>query len=150
MPRGAKIAAQQTVLVSDRRSREPNDLDQAKPYRYWLNADGWALIAKFSMICCRSHPWALLYVSAVTQCSHARTSSPAPDMSFATLCLTQVHVFSTGLGQLTQASAEFFVFAQPFSISMDFCAVLTVNNFGCRSHRKSHGEKWRLNSGAGN
>jgi len=40
MPRGAKIAAQQTVIVSDRRSREPNDLDQAKPYRYWLNTDG--------------------------------------------------------------------------------------------------------------
>jgi hypothetical protein len=38
MPRGAKIAAQQTVIVSDRRSREPNDPDQAKPYRYWLNA----------------------------------------------------------------------------------------------------------------
>jgi hypothetical protein len=28
-----KIAAQQTVIVSDRRSREPNDLDQAKPDR---------------------------------------------------------------------------------------------------------------------
>jgi hypothetical protein len=34
MPRGAKIAAQQTVIVSDRRSREPNDLYQAKPYHY--------------------------------------------------------------------------------------------------------------------
>src|SRR5207302_505507 len=31
MSRGAKIAAQQTVIVSDRRSREPNDLNQAKP-----------------------------------------------------------------------------------------------------------------------
>jgi hypothetical protein len=34
MPRGAKIAAQQIVIVSDRRSREPNDLSQAKPYQY--------------------------------------------------------------------------------------------------------------------
>jgi hypothetical protein len=33
MPRGAKIAAQQTVIVSERRSRESNDLNQAKPYR---------------------------------------------------------------------------------------------------------------------
>jgi len=38
MPRGAKIAAQQTVIVSDRRSREPNDLDQAKPDRQLLIA----------------------------------------------------------------------------------------------------------------
>jgi hypothetical protein len=36
MPRGAKIAAQQTVIVSDRHSRESNDLNQAKPYRPWL------------------------------------------------------------------------------------------------------------------
>jgi len=62
------------------------------------------------MICCRAHPWALLYVSAIAQCSHVRTSSLAPDMSFAALCLAQVHVFSTGLGQLTQTPAELFGF----------------------------------------
>src|SRR5579864_5313376 len=42
------------------------------------------------------------YPSASLSLSHARTSSPAEDMSFATLCLTLVHVFGTWLGQLTE------------------------------------------------
>ena len=40
------------------------------------------------------------YPSASLSLSHARTSSPAEDMSFATLCLTLVHVFGTWLGQV--------------------------------------------------
>jgi hypothetical protein len=32
MPRGPKIAAHPTVIVSERRSRESNDPEQAKPH----------------------------------------------------------------------------------------------------------------------
>ncbi len=45
--------------------------------------------------------YAILFQSL--DCSHARTSSPAEVMSFATLCLTVVHIFSTWLGQLTSS-----------------------------------------------
>jgi len=38
------------------------------------------------------------YPTVSLSLSHARTSSPAEDMSFAALCLTLVHVFSTGAG----------------------------------------------------
>jgi hypothetical protein len=42
------------------------------------------------------------YITASVLLSHARSSSSAQVMSFATLCLKQVHLFSTGLGQLTE------------------------------------------------
>jgi len=42
-----------------------------------------------------------MHVSRFLPRSHRRNSSPAPVMSFAALCLTQVHIFSTRQGQLT-------------------------------------------------
>jgi hypothetical protein len=54
-------------------------------------------------------------------------------MSFAALCLTQVHVFSTRLGQLTQTPAGFFVFAQPIYQVYQariFRCRSAINNFG--------------------
>jgi hypothetical protein len=49
------------------------------------------------------------YPTASFSLSHARTSSSAQDMSFATLCLTRVHVFSTGWGQLTKVTIEIYL-----------------------------------------
>jgi hypothetical protein len=34
MPRGPNIAAHPTVIVSERRSRESNDPEQAKPHQF--------------------------------------------------------------------------------------------------------------------
>ena len=48
-------------------------------------------------------PYPTLYPSRF----HARTSSPVQVMSFATLCLTLVHVFSTRVGQLTAYRQNF-------------------------------------------
>ena len=53
------------------------------------------------------------YITASILLRHARTSSSAADMSFATLCLTWVHVFGTGLGQLTQDSLQKIRSAEP-------------------------------------
>jgi hypothetical protein len=46
------------------------------------------------------------YPTASFLLSHARTSSHAQDMSFATLCLTWVHVFGTGVGQLVRTMKQ--------------------------------------------
>ena len=52
------------------------------------------------------YPWDSADCNVSLSQSHARTSSPARVMSFATLCLTLVHVFGTWLGQLTSTRPQ--------------------------------------------